>query len=202
MRRLIAPIIVLIIFVVGVFFLWNRLPWLHLQQTTSSDLSTGSDMTDATLLTSPPSYETSPTVGYLAPDFELPRLNGGVERLSDHLGTPVILTFWQTTCPFCKTNLYAINRATLLRQDPVVVLAVSKQEPRMILNEFLSTHDPLPALRIVLDIDGAISQKFMADALPRTIFIDASGVVRDVVVGELSVDEVNSAISALKSPSG
>ncbi|RYE85523.1 MAG: redoxin domain-containing protein, partial [Hyphomicrobiales bacterium] len=36
----------------------------------------------------------TPTVGYKAPDFELPAADGSVFRLSDHKGKPVVLYFY------------------------------------------------------------------------------------------------------------
>ncbi|MFA5954912.1 MAG: TlpA disulfide reductase family protein [Patescibacteria group bacterium] len=199
MRRLLPPIFVSIVFVIGVYFLWNHLPWL--QQSPSGPQSGGTNtLVEGTRLEPPASYKTQPTVGSLAPDFEQSTLGGEEERLSDHLGTPVILTFWQTSCPFCVSNLSAVNRAALMRQSPVVILAVNKGEPAQVVQEFIKSHDPLPAARVILDIDGAISKKFMADALPRTFFIDQMGVVRQVEVGELSIDQINTALGALTEP--
>lgn len=42
------------------------------------------------------SVASSVTLGEPAPDFVLPDLDGGLHRLSDHLGTPVVLIFFST----------------------------------------------------------------------------------------------------------
>jgi peroxiredoxin len=65
------------------------------------------------------------------PDFELPRLDGGTERLSDHFGKDVVLVdFWATFCKPClraMPDLDALYRAR--RERGFVVLGVSIDGP-------------------------------------------------------------------------
>ena len=65
------------------------------------------------------------------PDFELPRLDGGTERLSDHFGKDVVLVdFWATFCKPClraMPDLDALYRARKSRG--FVVLGVSIDGP-------------------------------------------------------------------------
>lgn len=65
------------------------------------------------------------------PDFELPRLHGGTERLSDHFGKNVVLVdFWATFCKPClraMPDLDALYRAR--RERGFVVLGVSIDGP-------------------------------------------------------------------------
>jgi peroxiredoxin len=65
------------------------------------------------------------------PDFELPRLDGGSERLSDHFGKDVVLVdFWATFCKPClraMPDLDALYRAR--RERGFVVLGVSIDGP-------------------------------------------------------------------------
>jgi peroxiredoxin len=65
------------------------------------------------------------------PDFELPRLSGGSERLSDHFGQHVVLVdFWATFCKPClraMPDLDALYRAR--KERGFVVLGVSIDGP-------------------------------------------------------------------------
>jgi peroxiredoxin len=65
------------------------------------------------------------------PDFELPRLDGGTERLSDHFGKNVVLIdFWATFCKPClraMPDLDALYRAR--RERGFVVLGVAIDGP-------------------------------------------------------------------------
>ncbi len=67
----------------------------------------------------------------LPPDFELPRLDGGTQRLSDHFGKDVVLIdFWATFCKPCLRSmpeLDALYRAH--KAQGFVVLGVSIDGP-------------------------------------------------------------------------
>jgi peroxiredoxin len=67
----------------------------------------------------------------LPPDFELPKLGGGTERLSTHFGKHVVLVdFWATFCKPClraMPDLDALYRAR--KQQGFVVLGVSIDGP-------------------------------------------------------------------------
>jgi peroxiredoxin len=79
------------------------------------------------------STPSAPAAGAAArpPDFELPRLDGGTERLSDHFGKEVVLIdFWATFCKPClkaMPDLDALYRAR--RERGFVVLGVSIDGP-------------------------------------------------------------------------
>jgi len=64
----------------------------------------------------------------LPPDFELPRLGGGSERLSDHFGKDVVLIdFWATFCKPClraMPDLDALYRARKARGFVVLGVAI------------------------------------------------------------------------------
>ena len=42
-----------------------------------------------------------PDIGYMAPDFSLPTLEGGTVELSELRGRWVVVSFWATWCRFC-----------------------------------------------------------------------------------------------------
>ena len=71
------------------------------------------------------------TARALPPDFELPRLDGGSERLSAHFGKDVVLVdFWATFCKPClraMPDLDALYRAR--KASGFVVLGVSIDGP-------------------------------------------------------------------------
>jgi peroxiredoxin len=65
------------------------------------------------------------------PDFELPRLEGGSERLSDHFGKDVVLVdFWATFCKPCLRAMPELDGLYRARKDRgFVVLGVSIDGP-------------------------------------------------------------------------
>lgn len=67
----------------------------------------------------------------LPPDFELPMLGGGTERLSTHFGRDVVLVdFWATFCKPCLRAMPALDALYRARkQEGFVVLGVSIDGP-------------------------------------------------------------------------
>jgi peroxiredoxin len=74
---------------------------------------------------------TAPSGAALPPDFELPRLDGGSERLSDHFGKHVVLIdFWATFCKPCLRSMPELEQLYRERKDRgFVVLGVSIDGP-------------------------------------------------------------------------
>jgi len=65
------------------------------------------------------------------PDFELPRLDGGSERLSEHFGKHVVLIdFWATFCKPCLRSMPDLDALYRSRKaQGLVVLGVSIDGP-------------------------------------------------------------------------
>ena len=65
------------------------------------------------------------------PDFELPKLGGGMVRLSDHLGKDVVLIdFWATFCEPCLTALPHLEKLYRKhRTNGLVILGVTIDGP-------------------------------------------------------------------------
>ena len=61
----------------------------------------------------------------MAPDFEVPDLDGKKTRLSDFRGKVVLVNFWATWCPPCRKEIPSMQRAwKILEKENVMMLAV------------------------------------------------------------------------------
>jgi thiol-disulfide isomerase/thioredoxin len=68
-------------------------------------------------------------VGALAPDFELPLLDGGTIRLSDLRGKVVFVNFWATWCPPCLEEMPDMDELNGMLDHPdFVMLSISVDE--------------------------------------------------------------------------
>lgn len=125
-----------------------------------------------------------PRQGFLAPDFELERLDGGIFTLSETRGSPVILNLWASWCPPCRREMPALDAVySEYREQGLVVVGVNitSQDSEDAAAEFVRAMDL--SFPIALDREGLVARRYHMQAFPTTFFIDAEGVIRRVIIG-------------------
>lgn len=120
-----------------------------------------------------------PTVGSLAPDFDLPDLNGSRVRLSDFRGKPVVVVFWADWCGDCKVTVPGFNQ---LHDEGVPVLGINLMEPRESVAAAVRDEDihygvVMDRNGVVMDRNGAAARKFGVQAIPNVFVLDENGLV-------------------------
>jgi peroxiredoxin len=126
----------------------------------------------------------SPREGFPAPDFTLMTLEGEPATLSAYRGKVVIVNLWASWCAPCRAEMPTIQKLYAAnREGGLVVLAVnstiqdSEASARSFVNELGLTFP------VLLDVDGAVSRRYLLRALPSTFIIDRQGVIRTVIIG-------------------
>lgn len=111
------------------------------------------------------------------PDFELPDLNGNLQRLSDHRGRIVIVNFWSCECPHSERTDKAILSMFVQWQDDVTMLTIAsnRNESAEVLREAAESRR-LP--NVLLDADCAVANLFDAQTTPHVFVIDREGILR------------------------
>jgi peroxiredoxin len=140
-------------------------------------------------------------VGGTSPNFTTQDLGGKKVSLSDFSGRPVLLSFWATWCTVCHDELPALQRLQeQYRAGGFAVLLVNFRETsndRM--RQYLSGLQV--NLETVVDPDGAIASAYGVDVgLPVNVLVDRSGKVARILVGEVPVATIESAIQQAVSP--
>ena len=135
-----------------------------------------------------PGGETSglPQVGERAPDFSAVDASGNLVALSDFEGQPVWLNFWGAWCPPCRAEIPDMIQAyDRLEDDGVILIAVSLEEPSQ---EAFDYAERAGMDFVVLSDPNreAISGKYRVRSFPTHLFIDAEGIVREVVTTTMS----------------
>lgn len=135
----------------------------------------------------------SASKGRAAPDFLLRSLDGDQVRLSDLQGRPVVVNFWATWCPTCRSEtpdliaLYEENRDAGLE-----LLGVNLREADGQVRGFVD--DFGINFPVLMDRDGQVASTWRIggpnNGVPSTYFIDSQGVVRLVVFGFLTQDKM------------
>jgi peroxiredoxin len=122
------------------------------------------------------------TIGEPAPDFTLPDLNGESVSLSDLKGSPVIINFWNTGCTYCVIEMPYLEEVYNENRDSgLVLLTINIGQSASTVEDFLNDkHIDLPVL---LDSDGAVTQRYIIPGIPTTFFIDSDGILQVKVIG-------------------
>jgi len=125
-----------------------------------------------------------PEVGYLAPDFALPDLDGKTVRLSDLRGNKaVFLNFWATWCVPCRLEMPTMEKAYQHYQNSgLEILAVSLDAgPKSVVKNFMQELKlTYPAL---LDPDMEVLRLYRMFGIPASFLIDKEGIIRHREVG-------------------
>jgi peroxiredoxin len=138
----------------------------------------------------------SPRAGDLAPDFELVDQDGAKTRLSSLRGSPVVLAFVTSWCPFSRAEQpYLKKFADEYTPKGVKFVAVDLKEPEADYREYLSrVAMPFPVLR---DESGQVALSYVPPrALPdfterykvvvtSNLVLDRQGVIRFFALADL-----------------
>lgn len=134
-----------------------------------------------TLTASAPNYKTVPKLQEIkdrppAPGFILPAPGGRKISLSDYRGKVVLLNFWATWCPDCRTEMPSMDR--LYREfkgQGFEIVAVNVKDKREDALAFIKKNKI--SYPVMMDPEGDVGLLYGAFAMPTTYLIDRNGVV-------------------------
>lgn len=135
---------------------------------------------------SDPSLSASPLIGQPAPELTLPALDGsGNVSLSDLEGEIVVVNFFASWCPGCRTEhaaLVATSEAFSASGVQFVQIAYDDRPEDSL--AFLDELGSTPETLYLSDESSAAAIGFGLRGVPETYFIDAAGIVQGKVSGE------------------
>lgn len=146
-------------------------------------------------------------IGDKAPEFsgttadgqtvQLTDLDGNPIRLSDLRGRPVWINFWASWCPPCQAETPILRDVYAEHADEgLALVAISVQE---------TTPDDVRAYvarygldyTVGFDATSAIFHTYHAYGLPTQLFLDRDGIIRNVVLGPVTRDQVEQILEPL-----
>jgi thiol-disulfide isomerase/thioredoxin len=144
-------------------------------------------------------------LGDLAPELQgigpegavgLTDLNGATVRLADLRGKAVWINFWASWCPPCQFETPTIRAMDdKYRDRGLAIVAVQVQQTAEAGRDYAQRY----GLRYTIgaDVTGAIFHTYHVFALPTQFFVDANGVLHQIVNGPLSDTRATQLIEAI-----
>ena len=135
-------------------------------------------------------------VGQPAPEFSMELIKDGEITLSEQRGSVVVINFWASSCPPCRTEARDLEAAWREYQDRDVVFIGANIQDRAepagrFLDEFGVTYPN------GLDEGGRISIDYGVVGIPVTFVIDGEGNVARRWVGEIDPERLTTWIDEL-----
>jgi len=143
-----------------------------------------------------------PKVGEPAPPFQALKLTGEVVDTSELAGVPLWINFWGSWCAPCRAELPEMKAAwEVLEPRGLVIAAISLDEPTIAAALYASQNDVEFLVLSDPNRTGTLST-YSINNFPTHIFVDADGIVRSVVLAQMSVDEAVANAELAINPTG
>jgi thiol-disulfide isomerase/thioredoxin len=133
--------------------------------------------------------ETSAKTNDIVPYFEIQNLKGKIVRSGDFRDAPLLIVFWNTW------NENSANQIKILddisREGPrfFEIVAINSQDNKTRVSSFLE-RGLYKNIQVLLDINGSVSDVYVARNLPAFYFVDKNGILLDRYYGFLSKGEI------------
>ena len=135
-----------------------------------------------------------------AKDFVVYDENLKEVKLSDYKGTPVVLNFWASWCPPCKSEMPSFNEMSKkYSKDEVSILMINltdgQRETMSIAKKYIKDNNY--NMKVLFDNEMNAANIYNISAIPRTIFIDKDGYIVKDESGAITKEELESQIKLL-----
>lgn len=135
-----------------------------------------------------------------APDFTVWDTQGQPVKLSDFSGKPVVLNFWASWCPPCKSEMPHFDEVYASYENDVVFLMVDLTDGQRETQTTAANYVRKQGYRFPVYFDRKLSaaDAYNILAIPDTFFIDAEGNVVQAYEGAIDKDTLIAGIQAIQ----
>lgn len=116
-------------------------------------------------------------INHLAPDFELPDLEGKFHRLSNYRGKIVIINFWSCECPHSERTDKAIMAMFAQWRDDVEILSIAANRSENV-EALKAAADARRLPTVLIDTQCFVADLYEAQTTPHVYVIDREGILR------------------------
>ncbi len=138
--------------------------------------------------------------GEMAEDFVVKDINGNNVALSDFKGKPVVVNFWASWCPPCKTEMPFFNEVYKEVGSEVEFMMIDlvdgSRETEAKGKAFIKDNGYI--FPVYFDIDQSAAITYSIYSIPTTVFIDKSGQIVQTHTGILTKSALLAEIDKIK----
>jgi peroxiredoxin len=144
------------------------------------------------------SIPVEPKIGFRAPDFTLQTLSGETVRLSDLVGRPVVISYWTTWCIPCQNELPILQQLFQeFQSQGLTVVTINAIDQDSVQDVQTMVGEKGMTMPVLLDQGDQFASAYGALFFPTTIFVDASGVIRYIRLGDSSEADLRTKVENL-----
>lgn len=136
---------------------------------------------------------------YPAPDFTVYDLNGNAFSLADFKGTPVILNFWASWCPPCKSEMPDFEEAYKTYGDQIQFMMINltdgSQETVESASEYVAGQGY--TFPVFYDTDVSAAMAYSTSSIPASYFVNADGNLAAYAVGMIDAATLEKGVQLL-----
>ena len=140
-----------------------------------------------------------PAEAFLAPEFEMPTLNGGKIKLSDYRGKVLFINFWATWCATCKVEMPSMEKLyQRFREYDFGMLTISVDKDLSLITPFIKEYNL--TFPVLLDPNSKVAkQAYKTTGVPETFVVDKNGIIVHKAIGprDWATDETMEAFAQL-----
>ena len=146
-----------------------------------------------------PSEEPSETAAEPAPDFEVVNAEGSPVHLSDFAGQPVVINFWASWCPPCRSELPAFDSLCAEYGDRVVFMMVDltdgERETAVGARAFVASEGY--SFPVYYDTSFSATIAYEIYSIPVTVFVRPDGTLAGQQIGAMQESQLRAYLENL-----
>lgn len=134
-----------------------------------------------------------------APDFSVIDKDGNSVKLSDMKGKPVVVNFWASWCPPCKSEMPEFNKVYEELGDEVVFMMVDLVDGYQETQENGAAYVAKEGFTfpVYYDIEQEAAMAYAVMSIPTTVFIDKDGFIAATAKGAIDEQYLRAGIAMI-----